>query len=131
MTKNKQLKKLAQKCGKFCCPDGRLDEKKVVSVIKNLKSLPRSQAIFAVSEFLKALKKQKAQTTLIVESSIPLPKTMLNRIVAKLKADYIISEVKNIVNPSLLGGLKIKVGDSVTDYSLRDRISKLREAITA
>ncbi|MBI2040355.1 F0F1 ATP synthase subunit delta [Candidatus Microgenomates bacterium] len=129
MKKNRDLKKLAEQCCRFCCSDGKIDEKKVTGVIKNLKSLPRSQAIFAISEFLKALKKQKGATTLIVESSIPLSKVQLDSIVRKLKSDFIISEVKNIVNPDLLAGFKVRIGDTVSDYSLQDKISQLKGVI--
>lgn len=131
MKKNKDLKKLVEQCCKYCCPDGRVDEKKVISVIKNLKALPRSQAIFAISEFVKALKKQKGETTLLVESSVPLQKKQLDTIVRKLKADFVISEVKNIINPALLAGFKIKIGDTVTDYSMQNRIMQLKEAIVS
>lgn len=129
MKKSKNLKKLVEQCCRYCCPDGRVDEKKVIGVIKNLKSLPRSQAIFAISEFLKALKKQKGETTLLVESSIPLPKSQLDTIVKKLKGDFVISEVKNIINPDLLVGFRVRIGDTVTDYSLQNRIMQLKEAI--
>lgn len=131
MKKIKELKKLVEKCCKFCCPDGKVDEKKVVSVIKNLKALPRSQAIFAISEFVKALKKQKGETTLLVESSIPLQKKQLDTIVRKLKGDFLISEVKNIINPALLGGFRVKIGDTVSDYSLQGKIMQLKEAIVS
>lgn len=129
MKKNKELKKLAEQCCKYCCPDGRVDEKKVIGVIKNLKSLPRSQAIFAITEFLKALKKQKGTTTLIVESSIPLSQVQLGSIVKKFKRDLIISEVKNIVNPNILAGFRVKIGDTVSDYSLQNKISQLKGVI--
>lgn len=131
MKKNKDLKRLVEKCCKYCCADGRINEKKVVSVIKNLKALPRSQAIFAISEFVKALKKQKGQTTLLVESSIPLQREQLDIISKKLKADFVISEVKNVINPALLGGFRVKIGDTLTDYSLQNKILQLKEAITS
>lgn len=129
--RDKQLQKLAEQCCRYCCPDGKIDEKKVIGVIKNLKSLPRSQAIFAISEFLKALKKQKGETTLLVESSVPLQKKQLDTIFRKLKSDFLISEVKNIINPALLGGFRVKIGDTVSDYSLQNRITQLKEAIVS
>ncbi|MBI2017881.1 F0F1 ATP synthase subunit delta [Candidatus Daviesbacteria bacterium] len=131
MKKSNDLKKLVEKCCIYCCSDGRINEKKVTSVIKNLKSLPRSQAIFAISEFLKTLKKQMSKTTLIVESSLPLSKLQLNSIAKKLKSDYIISDVKNTLNPKLLGGFRVKIGDMVSDFSLQNRILQLKEAIIA
>lgn len=127
--KNKELKKLVERCCKFCCPDGKVDEQKVVGVIKNLKSLPRSQALFAISEFLKALKKQKGQTTLLVESSIPLSKAQLDKIVRKLKKEFVISEVKNVIGEDLLGGFRVRVGDTTADYSMQGKISQLKDAI--
>lgn len=131
MKKSKDLKKLVEKCCKFCCPDGKIDEKKVVGVIKNLKELPRTQAIFAISEFVKALKKQKGETTLLVESSFPLQKKQLDTIARKLKGDFLISEVKNVINPALLAGFRLRIGDTVTDYSMQNKIMQLKEAIVS
>lgn len=129
MKKNKQLKKLVEKCCKFCCPGGKLDEQRVLGIIQNLKSLPRSQALFAISEFLKALKKQKSQTTLVIESSMQLSKAQVEGVVRKLKSDFQISEVKNIINPDLLAGFRVRIADSVADYSLQGRILQLKEAV--
>lgn len=129
--KNNQLKKLAERCSRLCCPDGRVNEQKVVKVIKNLKALPRSQALFAISEFLKALKKQKGKTTLVVESSIPLSKVELDDIVRKLKKEYLINEVENIVNEGLFGGFRVRIGDTVLDYSMKNKISQLKEALAS
>ena len=129
MKKNKELKKLVGRYCKFCFVDGQVDERKVERVIKDLKSLPRSQAIFAISEFLNLLKKQKGQTTLLIESSIPLPKPQSNYIAGKLKKHFLVTEAKNIVNPTLLGGFKVRIGDTVLDYSLQNKISQLKKAV--
>ena len=127
--KKKLLKTLVERCWRFCCPDGKANEQRIIQVIKNLKSLPRHQALFAVSEFLKALKKQKDQTTLIVESANSLSKAELSSIARKLKGDFTIMEVKNIVNPELLAGFKIRIADSLSDFSLQGRIAQLKEAV--
>ncbi|MDP3973877.1 MAG: F0F1 ATP synthase subunit delta [Candidatus Daviesbacteria bacterium] len=130
MKKNKDLKKLVEICCRSCFHEGRINEKKALSILKDLKSLPRSQAIFAVSEFLKGLKKRQDQATLVIESSVPLSKPQYRSIVKKMKKEFLINEAKNIVNPEILGGFKIKIGDTVLDYSLSNKISQVREAIS-
>ncbi|MCP3857408.1 MAG: ATP synthase F1 subunit delta [Actinomycetia bacterium] len=37
-------------------------------------------------------------------------------------------EVKNVVDPSLVGGIVTQIGDTVIDGSLRSRLAKLRES---
>ena len=125
MKKNKRLKKLVERCVGQCCQEGRINEPKALKIIKDLKALPLEEAIYSISEFLKELKKQKDKHSLTVESMVPIPKTDLDKIAAKFSKEYKISEVKNIISPNLLGGLKIRIGDIVFDDSIQNRIRQL------
>lgn len=125
MKKNKKLKKLVERCVGLCCSEGRINEKKALKVINSLKSLPQEDAIFAISEFLKGLKGEKNKHSLVIESSIPLSKPEIEKISRQFKKDYKFSDVKNITNPSLYGGLKIKIGDYVFEDSIQSRIKQV------
>lgn len=125
MKKNKRLNKLVEKCVGDCCTEGRINSKKTLDVVRGLKSLPLEEAVYAISEFLKQLKKQKDKHSLIVESAIPLSKPNLDAIAKKFAKEYRVSEVKNITNPSLYGGLKIKIGDNIYEDSIQSRIKQV------
>ncbi len=40
------------------------------------------------------------------------------------------TEVRNMIDPVVLGGLRIKIGDTVIDNSLQTRIKNLKNALT-
>ncbi|OGE28753.1 hypothetical protein A2867_04710 [Candidatus Daviesbacteria bacterium RIFCSPHIGHO2_01_FULL_40_11] len=130
MKKKSKLKKLAAKYVNYSFKDGKGDENKIMKIMGELKSLPRSQAIYIISKFLKGVRKRKDQTTLLIESAVSLTEAQLEHIFKSFRKEFVVTEIKNIVNPSLLGGFRVRIGDIVQDYSLEGKILKLREAIT-
>ena len=130
MKKKSKLKKLAAKYVNYSFKDGKGDENKIMKIMGELKSLPRSQAIYIISKFLKGVRKRKDQTTLLIESAVYLTEAQLEHIFKSFRKEFVVTEIKNIVNPSLLGGFRVRIGDIVQDYSLEGKILKLREAIT-
>ena len=130
MKKKSKLKKLAAKYVNYSFKDGKGDENKIMKIMGELKSLPRSQAIYIISKFLKGVRKRKDQTTLLIESAVSLTEAQLEHIFKSFRKEFVVTEIKNIVNQSLLGGFRVRIGDIVQDYSLEGKILKLREAIT-
>jgi F-type H+-transporting ATPase subunit delta len=65
-----------------------------------------------------------------VSSAFPLSEAQLAEIVATLRAKYG-REVKAIVHvdPDLIGGVSIRVGDEVMDASVRSKLAQLAEAL--
>lgn len=131
MRKKSKLKKLAARYVKYSYKEGKADKNKIQKIMEELKSLPRSQAIYIISKFLKGVRKRQGENTLLVESAVPLSEKQLDLIFKTLKGEFAISEVKNIVNLTLLGGFKVRIGDMVADYSIQGKISRLREAVSA
>ena len=65
-----------------------------------------------------------------VRSAVPLTEDQKTRLAEALgRATGKNVEVKNIVDPSVLGGIVAQVGDQVIDGSVRARLDQLREAI--
>lgn len=131
MKKKSKLKKLAAKYVNYSYQDGRGDVEKIRKIMEGLKSLPRSQAIYIISKFLKGVRKREGQNTLLVESAVPLTKTQLDHIAKNFRKEFVITEVKNMVNPSLLGGFRVRIADTVSDYSILGKVLELKEAISA
>jgi len=66
----------------------------------------------------------------IVESVIPLTANQTKKIQEKLSR--LVSQkliIKNIINPDLIGGLKIFLGDTEVDASIRGKILRLKKKI--
>lgn len=129
MKKKSKLKKLAAKYVSLSYQSGKGDEEKIKKIMEGLKSLPRSQAIYIISKFLKGVRKREGQNTLLIESAVPLTKRQIDHILKNFRKEFVILEVKNVVNPSVLGGFRVRVGDMISDYSIQGKISQLKERL--
>lgn len=123
--KNKQLRKLVELAIETSFQNGKLNESKVASVIKVFKKLPKAQAIFALSEYLKRLRMEINKTTLNIESAVAFSPTELKRVQNLFKKDFMVNKVETTVKPEILGGLKVKIGDNLFDYSIKTKIMQI------
>jgi len=113
----------------LCQVNGRLDEDKLRVVIKRLAtSKPRDfHAILSALQRLTRLDLQSRKVT--VESAVELDAASRQRLLTSLTEQYgpdLVAEYKVI--PSLLGGLRIRIGDDVFDGSVQGRLDRLAAA---
>lgn len=129
MKKNRRLIKLIQRLLKESFISGRQNSRKVVKHIKALKKLSTPEAIFALEQYLKGLKQLISKNTLVIESANKLSSKDIEQIKKRIKKNYqySLSEVK--INPSLLGGIRIKIGDLILEDSYLSRIDQLKGVI--
>lgn len=113
----------------ICQTGGRLDEAKLRAAIKGLvESKPRDYAgILAALQRLTRLDFERRKVT--VESAVELDETTRQRVVAGLAKQYgpdLVAQYQ--VNPALIGGLRIRVGNDVFDGSVQGRLDRLANA---
>ncbi len=130
MKNKKQLNKIISLAIKNCFKDGKLIEKKAESMINSLKKLPTSTSIQVLSLFSKKLRIEIDKITLEIQSSSPLSNAQQNEIFKKIKKSLPVSTVKNIINPKLIAGIKLRIFDTIYDYSMDAKIKKIGEVIT-
>jgi F-type H+-transporting ATPase subunit delta len=64
-----------------------------------------------------------------VRSAVPLTETQIAELTTALKARTNLDiAIKNIVDPSVMGGIVTQIGDSVLDGTVRTRLNQLRDA---
>jgi len=94
-----------------------------------LKTEKRISDLPEIIEQLK-LKFEKPNNIAVVESTNKLEEIEKNKIIKLLKSNFEWDkEVKFIINPELLGGIKIILGDKILDLSLKNRLEKIYEQI--
>ena len=130
MKKNKHLQKLVRKLVEVSFKDGKIVESQVIKSIKLLKFLSKPQGILVLSEYLKGLKRKMREHTMCIETSVPLSTTQLKKAKKIVEKRVKITKVLVNINPEILGGFKLKIGDQVWDESLLGKINQVKEAIS-
>jgi F-type H+-transporting ATPase subunit delta len=113
----------------LCQTGGRLDESKLRTVISSLiATKPRDyRGILGALQRLTRLESERRKV--IVESAVELDEATRQRTVAGLVAQYGDQlTIQYVITPSLLGGLRIRVGDDVFDGSVQGRIDRFAAA---
>ena len=113
----------------LCQTAGRLDETKLRTVVARLiESKPRDyRAVLVALQRLTRLDADRRRVT--VESAIALDDASRQRVVDGLaKAHGPNLTISYTVNPELIGGLRIRVGNVVLDGSVQGRLTRLANA---
>jgi F-type H+-transporting ATPase subunit delta len=106
--------------------DGRAS-KQTVAIVRQLVAQPRGRSI---RESLRAAARvvaaQSGQTIATVFAAKPLPQAQAERLRTVLSATYGDLKINQVVDPSILGGLRVQIGDDVIDGSIASRLTELR-----
>jgi len=93
----------------------------------------RAKDLSAITdEFLSVAASSRSREVAEVRSAVELDADTVRRLETSLaRATGKAVEVRVIVDPSILGGIVARVGDTVIDGSVRRRLDSLRQAISA
>ncbi|KAI0974785.1 ATP synthase delta subunit-domain-containing protein [Xylaria arbuscula] len=88
-----------------------------------------------VDKFAELIAASRGEVELVVTSTQPLDNRTLSRLeTAVAKSQYVGQgkklKVRNEVNPDILGGLVVEIGDRTIDLSVSSKISKLNKLLT-
>jgi F-type H+-transporting ATPase subunit delta len=126
MKANKKTRRLARNLYRLCVVGGVLDGNRARRVSRRLGSSARRESLPVLTEFHRLVHLDHERHAAVVESATPLAAGVRDDILADLSRLYgpglhtSFSE-----NPSLVGGVRIKVGSDVYDGSLRGRLAAL------
>ncbi|QJE96589.1 F0F1 ATP synthase subunit delta [Luteolibacter luteus] len=119
----------ARRIFRLCQTGGRLDEAKLASAVRRIgQEKPRGfrGILFALKRLVR-LEIERRRVT--VESATELDQASRDRVIAGLAVKYGADLTFDFrVNPELLGGLKIRVGNDVFDGSVKGRLDRLAQA---
>jgi F-type H+-transporting ATPase subunit delta len=113
----------------LCQDGGRLDDAKLRKVFTSLiETKPRDYlGILSALQRLTRLELERRKVT--VESAVELDEATRQRVVTGLAKQYGPDLVVQYqINPALLGGLRIRVGNDVFDGSVQGRLDRLANA---
>lgn len=104
----------------------------VFNLIKLLVDKERTALLPGIHEEYKALaEKKKKVLKVLVASALPVGQEQLNNIGEKYRKLYgaMSVQVMSRIEPDLLGGIKVTIGDKVYDNSIKGRLEALKEII--
>jgi F-type H+-transporting ATPase subunit delta len=129
MKTSKQSRRDAKALFQSCRSNGVLDENKVREVVqKVIAAKPRGYA-GVLQHFQRLVKLDIDRRTARVESATPLSAAQQNELSGTLARQYGQGlQISFAHNPSLLGGLRIKVGSDVVDATVQGRLDALAES---
>lgn len=82
--------------------------------------------------FEELVRRQRGIARAEIRSALPLDKedrSALERTLARLAGQEV--ELTELVDPSLIGGISVRIGDRLYDASIRSRLERLRARLTA
>ena len=106
---------------------------KVANLLRTVIDNGRLPALPEIAAQFNALVKSRSGTSdAMIESAYPIEGAALADLVATLERRFgrkLVARVE--VNPSLIGGVRVVVGDEVLDTSVKARLDKMKLALTA
>lgn len=130
MKQDKKLQKQVEGLIEDSFKDGKIIESRVAKSIKILKTLSGPKAIWALTQYLKSLKRLERAHTMYLETTIPLSLTQIQKMKKLLKKKTQITKVVTNINPEILGGFNLRVGDGVWDETILTKIHQVKEVIS-
>lgn len=125
MQTTKQAERDAKKLLRLCLVNGSLDEARVRQVVDRVIASGRPGGLGVLSRFQRLVRLDKARHSADVDSAAPLPAEVRAAIEAALRALGPDVTTTFAENPSLLGGVRVKVGSDIYDGSIQGRLAAL------
>ena len=130
MKVNKEIRQLSREMLRASFTDGQFDRGKIASLVQSLITKRPRRYIDILQHYKRLLRLEIEKRHARVESASELSPQAAFDIGARLKRKYgeeLTTEF--IVDPALLGGLRVRVGSDVWDGTLRNRLQRLQQEL--
>ena len=129
MKNPKQLRREAKQLFRVCMVNGLLDEGRVRQAVQKVLEAKRRGGLTLLSHFQRLVKLELSRHTAEVESATSLPAALQASILSNLDRLYGPGmSISFVLNPGLIGGMRIQAGSDVYDGSIQARLHRLRES---
>ena len=127
---NKEIRQLGREMLRASFTDGQLDPGKIASLVQSLITRRPRRFTDVLQYYKRLLRLEIEKRHARIESATQLAPEAAVDIVARLKRKYgedLTTEF--IVDPTLLGGVRVRVGSDVWDGTLRNRLERLQQQL--
>ena len=130
MKLNKEIRQLSRKMLQASFTDGQLDPGRISSLVDSLITQKPRNYIDVLKNYRRLLRLELEKRHATVETSSEVDPAIRSEIVANLKSKYgsdLSTEFH--VDPRLLGGMRVRVGNDVWDGTVRNRLERLQQEL--
>jgi F-type H+-transporting ATPase subunit delta len=127
---NKEIRQLARGMLRASFTDGQLDRGKIAALVQSLITKRPRHFMDVLQYYKRLLRLEIEKRHARIESATQLSPGAAVDIVARLKRKYgedLTTEF--VVDPTLLGGVRVRVGSDVWDGTLRNRLERLQQQL--
>ena len=127
---NKEIRQLAREMLRASFTDGQLDGGKIASLVQSLITKRPRRVMDVLQYYKRLLRLEIEKRHARIESATHLDPEAAVDIVERLKRKYggdLTTEFA--VDPTLLGGVRVRVGSDVWDGTLRNRLERLQQQL--
>ena len=127
---NKEIRQLSREMLRASFTDGQLDAGRTRSLVDSLIEKKPRNYIDVLKNYRRLMRLELEKRRARVETASELDSTTSSELVANLKKKYgsdLTAEF--IVNPELLGGMRVRVGSDVWDGTVRNRLEQLERQL--
>lgn len=127
---NKEIRQLSREMLRASFTDGRLDRGKIGAIVQSLITKRPRHLVDVLQQYKRLLRLEIEKRHAKIESATQLTPQTATNIVDRLKKKYgadLTSEL--VVDPILLGGVRVRVGSDVWDGTLRNRLERLQQQL--
>ena len=127
---NKEIRRLSREMLRASFTDGQLDPGRIKSLVDSLIEKKPRHYIDVLKNYRRLLRLEVEKRRARVETASELDSTTSSELIATLKKKYGSDlSAEFIVNPELLGGMRICVGSDVWDGTVRNRLERLQQQL--
>jgi F-type H+-transporting ATPase subunit delta len=129
MNISKQAQREARQLFRSCLAGGRLDEGRMRQAVTLLAQKKPRGYVEILSRLHRLVKLELAKRTAKVENAVETAPEQQSAIKASLEKQYGPGlDITYLINPALIGGLRVQVGSDLYDGSVKTRLEKLEQS---
>jgi len=130
MKLNKEIRQLSRKMLQASFTDGQLDPGRIASLVDSVIAEKPRNYINVLKNYKRLLRFEVEKHHATIETASEVEPAIRSEIVSNLKSKYGNDLATDFhVDPQLLGGMRIRVGNDVWDGSVRNRLQRLEHEL--
>jgi len=127
---NREIRQLSREMLRASFTDGQLDLGRITSLVDSLIAKKPRCYVEVLKNYRRLVRLELEKRRTRIETASELDSATSSELVAKLKEKYGGDlKAEFVVNPELLGGMRIRVGSDVWDGTVRNRLERLQQEL--